>query len=151
HRLGEFPAIDIAPAGAAPSGTIVQRPRCGGWKGRAMFKDFVINPPVFFGSVIIIAIFLAIGIVLPEQADSIFSAMQSEILSRFGWLYLLAVGIFLIAVLLMCLGRFGSLKLGPDDSTPDFRFVSWIAMLFAAGMGIGLMYYAVGEPMTHFA
>lgn len=48
------------------------------------------------------------------------------------------------------MGRYGRLKLGPDDSTPDFRFTSWVAMLFAAGMGIGLMFYAVGEPITHF-
>ncbi|MEO3386633.1 BCCT family transporter [Mesorhizobium sp. CAU 1741] len=115
-----------------------------------MFKTFVINPPVFFGSVAIIGLFLAIGIVMPDRADAIFGGLQANILASFGWLYLLSVGIFLAAVLLFCLGRFGQLKLGPDDSTPDFRFVSWIAMLFAAGMGIGLMFYAVGEPMTHF-
>ena len=115
-----------------------------------MFKSFVINPPVFFGSVIIIAIFLAIGVIFPASAGSFFSALQSSILTSFGWLYLLSVGIFLVAVLLFCLGRYGRLKLGPDDSTPDFKFTSWIAMLFAAGMGIGLMFYAVGEPMTHF-
>lgn len=115
-----------------------------------MFKSFVINPPVFFGSVIIIGIFLAIGVVFPASAGAFFSTLQSSILTSFGWLYLLAVGIFLIAVLLLTLGRYGRLKLGPDDSTPDFKFTSWIAMLFAAGMGIGLMFYAVGEPMTHF-
>ena len=115
-----------------------------------MFRSFVINPPVFFGSVIIIGIFLAIGILVPSGAGAFFSALQAGILTGFGWLYLLAVGIFLISVLLLCLGRYGRLKLGPDDSTPDFRFTSWIAMLFAAGMGIGLMFYAVGEPMTHF-
>ncbi|WP_157017881.1 BCCT family transporter [Mesorhizobium xinjiangense] len=115
-----------------------------------MFKSFVINPPVFYGSILIIALFLAIGVVVPDQAGEIFSALQSAILNAFGWLYLLAVGIFLATVLLLCLGNYGQLKLGPDDSTPDFRFVSWIAMLFAAGMGIGLMFFAVGEPMSHF-
>lgn len=115
-----------------------------------MVKPFVINKPVFFGSVIIIGLFAAVGVVFPSQADEIFGSLQSSILTSFGWLYLLAVGIFLVTVLLLCLGRFGRLKLGPDDSTPDFKFVSWIAMLFAAGMGIGLMFYAVGEPMTHF-
>ncbi len=115
-----------------------------------MFKRFIINPPVFFGSVIIIAIFLAVGVIFPNRSGAIFRGLQTNILGAFGWLYLLSVGIFLIAVLLLCLGRYGRLKLGPDNSTPDFRFVSWIAMLFAAGMGIGLMFYAVGEPMTHF-
>ncbi len=115
-----------------------------------MFKPFVINPPVFFGSVLIICLFLAVGVIAPDQAGAFFGHMQSSILASFGWFYLLSVGIFLITVLLLCMGKNGQLKLGPDDSTPDFRFTSWIAMLFAAGMGIGLMFYAVGEPMTHF-
>jgi choline/glycine/proline betaine transport protein len=115
-----------------------------------MFKRFIINPPVFFGAVAIIGIFLAIGIIFPSSAGEIFSAAQAAILSNFGWFYLLAVGIFLATMLLLCLGRYGRLRLGPDESTPDFKFSSWIAMLFAAGMGIGLMFYAVGEPMTHF-
>lgn len=115
-----------------------------------MFNRFVINPPVFFGAVSIIAVFLLIGIVFPGRAGELFSALQSSILASFGWLYLLAVGIFLAAVLLFSFGQFGRLKLGPDDSEPEFRYHSWVAMLFAAGMGIGLMFYAVGEPMTHF-
>ena len=115
-----------------------------------MFKPFIINPPVFFGSIFIVALFLAIGVLFPSQADEIFQSLQARILHSFGWLYLLAVGVFLVAALLLCLGRYGRLKLGPDNSEPDFKFVSWIAMLFAAGMGIGLMFFAVAEPMTHF-
>ncbi|WP_127145163.1 BCCT family transporter [Pelagibacterium montanilacus] len=116
-----------------------------------MFKPFVINPPVFYTSVAIITLFLLIGLVFPDRSEAIFSGIQLGILVNFGWFYLLVVGIFLASVLLFSLGRFGRLKLGPDDSTPDFGYVSWIAMLFAAGMGIGLMFYAVGEPITHFA
>ncbi|KAB2797332.1 BCCT family transporter [Brucella anthropi] len=115
-----------------------------------MAKRFIINPPVFYGSLVVIAIFLGIGIFFPARSSEIFTYIQSTVLENFGWLYLLSVGIFLASVILLCLGDYGRLKLGPDDSTPDFSFVSWIAMLFAAGMGIGLMYYAVGEPMTHF-
>ena len=115
-----------------------------------MFK-FTINPPVFFGSVAIILTFVAVGALVPAQAEAIFGALQSWILTSFGWLYLLAVGIFLFGILILAFGRYGDLKLGPDDSQPEFRYLSWIAMLFAAGMGIGLMYFAVGEPMTHFA
>lgn len=107
-----------------------------------MFKRFVIDPPVFFGAVFAIAVVLAIGVLFPNQAQEVFGSVQTGILDSFGWFYLLAVGIFLVAVLLLCLGRTGRLKLGPDDSTPDFKFASWVAMLFAAGMGIGLMFYA---------
>ncbi|WP_283193573.1 BCCT family transporter [Rhizobium sp. AN80A] len=113
-------------------------------------KSFIINPPVFYGSIIVIGLFLGVGVLVPGQAGALFGAIQTSILGAFGWFYLLSVGVFLLAVLVLCFGRFGQLKLGPDDSVPDFRFVSWIAMLFAAGMGIGLMFYAVGEPMTHF-
>lgn len=112
---------------------------------------FVINPPVFFGSTAVIAIFVGVGTMVPGQAEVLFREMQSAILSSFGWLYLLAVGVFLFSMVLLAFGRYGDLKLGPDDSEPDFPFLSWMAMLFAAGMGIGLMYFAVGEPMTHFA
>ncbi|MFC5387351.1 BCCT family transporter [Aquamicrobium segne] len=111
---------------------------------------FVINAPVFFGSVGVILLFLSIGVLAPKQAEAIFTGLQSGILESFGWFYLLAVGIFLLAVIILCFSRYGDLKLGPDDSEPDFRYASWVAMLFAAGMGIGLMYFAVGEPMTHF-
>lgn len=115
-----------------------------------MIKPFVINRPVFFGALAIVGLFLAVAVAFPSEADDIFRNLQAGILTRFGWLYLLAVGIVLAAMLLICLSRFGNLKLGPDDSTPDFSFVSWIAMLFAAGMGIGLMFYGVGEPITHY-
>ncbi|MFC7399420.1 BCCT family transporter [Chelatococcus sp. GCM10030263] len=110
----------------------------------------VINPPVFFGSVAVTAAFLGIGVFFPGQAEAIFAAVQSWILDSFGWLYLLSVGIFIGSVILFAASRFGNLKLGPDESTPDFHYMSWVAMLFAAGMGIGLMYFAVGEPITHF-
>jgi choline/glycine/proline betaine transport protein len=83
-----------------------------------MFKRFIISPPVFFGAVAAIGIFLAVGVVLPERAGEVFKALQAAILNSFGWLYPLAVGIFLATVLLLCLGRYGRLKLGPDEATP---------------------------------
>lgn len=115
-----------------------------------MKKLFVIDKTVFFGSLVFIFLFLSIGIFFPSEAERIFSEVQGYILYHFGWLYLLSVSIILVSMLLFSLGRFGQLKLGPDDSEPDFGYISWIAMLFSAGMGIGLMFYAVGEPLTHF-
>ncbi|KYO49428.1 transporter [Tistrella mobilis] len=110
-----------------------------------------INPPVFFGAASIILAFVVAGAAIPEQMEALFAVVQSEILHRFGWFYILVVAIFLGMALFLGFSRFGRLKLGPDDSEPDFRYGSWVAMLFAAGMGIGLMFFAVGEPMTHFA
>ncbi len=113
-------------------------------------QRFTTNPPVFFGASAIVIAFALLGVLAPRRAEAAFGVMQSWILERFGWFYLLAVAVFLIAVLVLGFSRFGRLKLGPDDSEPDFPFASWVAMLFAAGMGIGLMFFAVGEPMTHF-
>ncbi|RVU43085.1 BCCT family transporter [Lujinxingia sediminis] len=114
-------------------------------------SKLTLNRPVSIGSLALIAMFLLIGVVAPEAAERTFNVIQSEILSRFGWFYILSVTFFLVFVLHLGLSRFGKIKLGPDDSVPDFPFLSWVAMLFAAGMGIGLMFFAVGEPLTHFA
>lgn len=113
-------------------------------------RYFTINPPVFFGSALILSAFVLVGAIFPSRAEALFSILQSEILADFGWLYLLSVAVFLIVLLIFALSRFGTLKLGPDDAEPDYPFSSWMAMLFAAGMGIGLMFFAVGEPLTHF-
>jgi choline/glycine/proline betaine transport protein len=90
-----------------------------------------------------------VGALLPHQAEAILSRVDASILAELGWFYLLAVGVFLLSVTILAFSRFGDLKLGPDDCVPDFRFASWVAMLFAAGKGIGLMYYGVAEPIMH--
>ncbi|MCW5731900.1 MAG: BCCT family transporter [Alphaproteobacteria bacterium] len=110
-----------------------------------------LNYPVFGTSAAIIIAFVALGVLAPERAARAFGLLQSEVLRGFGWFYILAVAIFLVAMLAVGFSRFGRLRLGPDDAEPDFPYLTWIAMLFAAGMGIGLMFFAVGEPMTHFA
>ncbi len=110
-----------------------------------------LNKPVFFISSALIFVMVAIGVVFPQDAERIFSAAQSFVLETFGWFYLLAVGIFVFVVLFLALSRYGQLKLGPDEAEPDYSYVSWLAMLFAAGMGIGLVFYAVSEPILHYS
>ncbi|WP_062225640.1 BCCT family transporter [Aureimonas frigidaquae] len=110
-----------------------------------------INRPVFFGASAIIALLVMIGIVFPRDADRIFGAAQAWVLDTFGWFYLLAVGVFVFFALFLAISRYGTLKLGPDDAEPDYSYLSWLAMLFAAGMGIGLMFYAVAEPILHYS
>ncbi len=111
---------------------------------------FTINPPVFFGAALIILACVVIGAAAPAAAEAGLKALQGWVLGHFGWFYILSVAIFLIVILIIGFSRFGTLKLGADDSEPDFPYPTWIAMLFAAGMGIGLMFFAVGEPLTHF-
>ncbi|WP_245829050.1 BCCT family transporter [Sphingomonas dokdonensis] len=97
-------------------------------------------------------IFALLGttLLMPGRADVVFKAAQSWTIDTFGWFYIASVAVFLFVVLILGFGPAGKLKLGPDDAEPDFPYVSWLAMLFAAGMGIGLMYFAVAEPIQHY-
>jgi choline/glycine/proline betaine transport protein len=109
------------------------------------------NPRVFWGASLIIGLLLAVAVVVPGQSDRLFQTAQAWVIDTFGWFYIASVAGFLGVVLFLALGPTGALKLGPDDSEPDFPYLSWLAMLFAAGMGIGLMYFAVAEPIQHYA
>ncbi len=72
------------------------------------------------------------------------------ITEKAGWVYSVGVGVFLVASVFVALSDWGQIKLGPDDSEPEYGFLGWFAMLFSAGMGIGLMFFAVAEPLTHY-
>lgn len=109
------------------------------------------NPRVFWGSSLVVIALLALAIAAPGQSDRLFQTAQAWVIDTFGWFYIASVAGFLLVVLFLGLGPTGRLKLGPDDSEPDFPYGSWLAMLFAAGMGIGLMYFAVAEPIQHYA
>ncbi|WP_294252183.1 BCCT family transporter [uncultured Sphingomonas sp.] len=109
-----------------------------------------INPRVFWGASALILGLLGVTIAMPGTADLAFKAAQAWTIDTFGWFYIAAVALFLVVVLALGFGPAGKLKLGPDDAEPDFPYLSWLAMLFAAGMGIGLMYFAVAEPIQHY-
>ncbi|GHG05187.1 BCCT family transporter [Thalassotalea marina] len=113
-------------------------------------KSSKINPSVFFPATIIIVALLSITLFWPTQASSAFNNLQSTITTNGGWFYVLTVGAILGFVIYLSLSRFGSIKLGPDHSTPDYKLSTWISMLFAAGMGIGLMFFGVAEPVMHY-
>ncbi len=79
-----------------------------------------------------------------------FNAVQGAISERFAWLYVLSMTGFLVFALWLCFGPFGTIRLGRDNEQPEFPAATWFAMLFSAGMGIGLLFFGVAEPMTHF-
>ncbi|WP_322078030.1 BCCT family transporter [Burkholderia cepacia] len=112
---------------------------------RTTFKPQVVLP-----ALAVIGALLVVCALLPSEAGALFSAGQQWVVARFDWFYVLAVTGFLVFLVLIAASDFGNIRLGPDDAEPEFSFVSWTAMLFAAGMGIGLMYFGVGEPMQHF-
>ena len=108
------------------------------------------NPPVFLGAAGLTLAFLLYGFIAPGQLGTAADATLGFIADTFGWVYLFSATGFLVAILVLMGSRLGRIKLGPNDSTPEYSNLSWFAMLFTAGMGIGLVYYAVAEPVTHF-
>ena len=109
-----------------------------------------INRPVFFTAAIFTLLLVAFAIIAPKAAQDLFESMQAWILGNASWFYILAVAVILLAVAFLAISRYGDIKLGPDHSEPDYRNFTWFAMLFSAGMGIGLMFFGVAEPVMHF-
>ncbi|MCG5246562.1 BCCT family transporter [Methylorubrum extorquens] len=110
-----------------------------------------VNPPVFFTSAGLTLAFAGLSALFPAQAKSIFDGLQATIVHEFGWFYIAVVAGFLGFAIFLMLSRYGDVKLGPDDSEPDYSYLSWFAMLFSAGMGIGLIFFGVAEPLQHYA
>lgn len=107
-------------------------------------------PPVFFPAAGVIALLVIVTLVAGESAADLFAGVQAWVTGTMGWVYMLAVTGFLIFCLYLAFSRSGVIKLGPNESEPDYSFLSWFAMLFSAGIGIGLLFFGVAEPITHF-
>ncbi len=107
---------------------------------------------VVFGVTAVIAIgFLVWGFVSTKSLAGASSGALAWVMDNTGWLFVLTASAFVLFVLWLALGRYGNIPLGRDDEEPEFNGVSWVAMMFSAGMGIGLMFFGVAEPLTHFA
>ena len=107
--------------------------------------------PVFYPSALIIVAAVALSFVSPQASEAAFGSAKAWVADDAGWFTVLTVAGFLVFIIGIAASGFGRLKLGPDHSTPDYSYASWFAMLFAAGMGIGLMFFGVAEPIRHFA
>ncbi|WP_216212707.1 BCCT family transporter [Amycolatopsis aidingensis] len=110
-----------------------------------------IAPRVFWPAASIIAAFVLFTVIFPTTMGDAFDAIQDTIVGTFSWYYLLIVSGFVVFAIWIGLGHFGDIKLAPKDEEPEFKLKSWFAMLFAAGMGIGLVFWGVAEPLNHFA
>ncbi|MEL6565177.1 MAG: BCCT family transporter [Pseudomonadota bacterium] len=110
-----------------------------------------IHNPVFVISGLAVVAFVFFTLVFPTQAGGIFSAMFDFTTKNFDWFLLGAADLVVIFALLLIVTPFGAVRLGGSDATADYSYPAWFAMLFAAGMGIGLMFYGVSEPLTHFS
>jgi choline/glycine/proline betaine transport protein len=109
-----------------------------------------LNKKVFVGASSIIIALLLYTVALPKQAQSFFTLIQAGIVDNGSWFYVLTVAFIFFFVIFLGVSRYGDIRLGPDHSTPDYSLVTWLSMLFAAGMGIGLMFFGVAEPLMHY-
>ncbi|UOE37053.1 BCCT family transporter [Chryseobacterium oryzae] len=91
------------------------------------------------------------SVLFPEQVNSVLNIIKNFIFINLNWIYVWCVTIFVIFLVFLMFSKYGNIKLGSNDSKPEHSFFSWISMLFAAGMGIGLMYFSVAEPMQHYS
>ena len=117
-----------------------------------MFKKTLerTHKPVFLTSACLIILFSAYGGAFSDHAAATFASIQSWLVTYMGWFYMGVVALFFIWIIYLACSKYAHIKLGPDDSSPDYSYASWFAMLFSAGMGIGLLFFGVAEPITHF-
>jgi choline/glycine/proline betaine transport protein len=109
-----------------------------------------LNKTVFVSASSIIIALLLYTVALPEQAQSLFTLIQTSIIENGSWFYVLTVAFIFFFVIFLGFSRYGDIRLGPDHATPDYSMLTWLSMLFAAGMGIGLMFFGVAEPLMHY-
>nr|WP_275522272.1 BCCT family transporter [Streptomyces oceani] len=109
-----------------------------------------IAPRVFWPSAVVILAFVLYAMIGQESAAEAVQSLNDNIVGNLSWLYMTMVSFFVIFVIWLGVGRFGDIRLGKDNEKPEFSTASWFAMLFAAGMGIGLVFYGVAEPMSFF-
>ncbi|QPH53490.1 BCCT family transporter [Pontivivens ytuae] len=110
-----------------------------------------IHNPVFLISGLSIVAFVFLTLTFQEGAAEIFNGMRNWLTATFDWFFLSAANLFVLFCLALVVLPWGNVRLGGPDATPDFSYPGWFAMLFAAGMGIGLMFYGVSEPISHFS
>jgi choline/glycine/proline betaine transport protein len=125
---------------------------------------FDVHPRVFPATAVLVMAFIALTLLFsdvaafvgllnsdgtPMSAGDAFGAVLSAVSGTFGWFYILAVNVFVLVVLFFALSGYGNIRLGGPEAEPEFSDFGWYSMLFSAGMGIGLMFWAVGEPITH--
>lgn len=113
-------------------------------------KYFDIHKPVFWPAIALITIMIVTTLLLGDQAEELFTNIQNAVTDNGGWFFVIAVNVFIVFSLFIAFSRFGNIKLGGQDAETDFSTIAWFAMLFSAGMGIGIMFWSVAEPIFHY-
>jgi choline/carnitine/betaine transport len=110
----------------------------------------ITDKAVFGITAVLIMVILAWGLIWPQAFQSTMAAVLDWVVTDLGWLFIISATCFVLFAVWLALSRYGRIPLGKDDEKPEFHTVSWIAMMFSAGMGIGLIFWGVTEPLTHF-
>jgi choline/carnitine/betaine transport len=137
---------DEPPASVVNDG-VHQEPGNTNWAG----YGFDFHPTVTLASVAVLFMFILLTLTFNNDASAVFKLVLAEITGKAGWFLILVTNIFIIAALYFALGKFGKIRIGGKDAVPEFSTVGWYSMLLSAGMGIGLMFWSVGEPMFHYS
>lgn len=114
------------------------------------FLGLVVNKTVFLASIAVIIFAIGGTLLFQEQADYYFEIAQDYVSAHGGWVYTLAVNIFIIFCLYMAFGKYGSIRLGGEDAKPEFNLTAWFAMLFSTGIGNGLVLFSIADPVRDF-
>ncbi len=109
-----------------------------------------VNPFMAIGSGVLVFLFVLFTVIDPKYAGSIYTAAKGYIASNFSWYYIGLASFFFFLAVYTAFSRYGSIRLGRDDERPEYSFFSWFAMLFGAGIGIGILFWSIAEPIYHF-
>lgn len=110
-----------------------------------------LGSPVFISASFLLLILVSISAISPQKTGETLNLAQDFLVKNLSWLYILSVASVFLAAIYLATSRFGDIRLGPDHSVPRYSYFSWFAMLFSAGMGIGIMFFGVAEPIMHFS
>ena len=141
-----FIGLQIRPTASYEDDAEGREPGDTNWTG----FGFDVHPHVTFLSASILVLFIVLTLMFKQDASELFKAALSAITSTTGWFMILVSNLFIIAALYFALSKFGKIRIGGIDAKPEFSTPAWYAMLLSAGMGIGLMFWSVGEPMFHY-
>ncbi|MBS7662686.1 BCCT family transporter [Pseudomonas lalucatii] len=119
-------------------------------KGRFLF-NLDIHGKVFTISALLSVLFVVLTLALQSEVEPLFTALRNWLTSNLAWFFLGSANIFVLLCVGLILSPLGRVRIGGKEATPDYSYSGWFAMLFAAGMGIGLMFYGVAEPMSHYS
>ncbi len=109
-----------------------------------------VSKPVFLTSVILITLFIIFGAFFNQQAEIVFNQAKAFVSLRFGWFFIVVINVTVLMSIYMIFSRYGDIRLGHQNEKPEYKLISWIGMLFSAGIGIGLLYWGTAEPLYHY-